>query len=198
MMDRPRLVMIAGSNGAGKSTITAQFRQDASFPINYINPDEIILTNAEIIAIADPVERVYAAAREGDRQRQVLLQARESMAFETVMSHPSKIDFAIAAREAGYEVLLIFVGVASAEISLQRVIERVANGGHDVPRQKVIDRYQRVMALLPQAIQAVSRALLFDNSDDRSGARLVAEFINGQVVSRADDLPQWAIQSILF
>ena len=139
-INQPKLVIIAGSNGAGKSTITAQLRQDASFPINYINPDEIILTNADILAITDPIERVYAAAREGDRQRQALLQARESMAFETVMSHPSKIEFVIAARDAGYEVLLIFVGVASAELSVQRVMERAANGGHDVPRSALKQR----------------------------------------------------------
>jgi|GEM_PF-3447215 len=59
MRNQPRLVMIAGSNGAGKSTITAQFRQDASFPINYINPDEIILTNAQIIAISDRAARIF-------------------------------------------------------------------------------------------------------------------------------------------
>jgi predicted ABC-type ATPase len=189
-MNQPQLIMIAGPNGAGKSTITQRFRDNNLLPINYINPDEIVLNMTEIV---NPVERVYAAAREADRQRQGLLLTRESMAFETVMSHPSKIEFAIAARAAGYRVTLIFVGVISAEISILRVKQRVANGGHDVPRQKIIDRYDRVMSLLPQAIQSVDRALLFDNSDDLTGAKLVAEFRDGQQIYEILNPPQYAI-----
>ncbi len=115
------------------------------------------------------------------------------MAFETVMSHPSKIEFAIAARATGYRVTLIFVGVISPEISILRVKQRVANGGHDVPRQKIVDRYNRVMSLLPQAIQAVDRALLFDNSDDLTGAKLVAEFRDGKQTYEILNPPQYAI-----
>ena len=189
-MNQPQLIMIAGPNGAGKSTITQRFRDNDLLPSNYINPDEIVLNMTEIF---DPTERVYAAAREADRQRQELLLARESMAFETVMSHPSKIEFAIAARTASYQVTLIFVGVINSEISILRVKQRVANGGHDVPRQKIVDRYDRVMSLLPQAIRAVDRALLFDNSDDLTGAKLVAEFRNGKQIYEILNPPQYAI-----
>jgi predicted ABC-type ATPase len=189
-MNQPQLIMIAGPNGAGKSTITQRFRDNNLLPSNYINPDEIVLNMTDLI---DPIERVYAAAREADRQRQELLLARESMAFETVMSHPSKIEFAIAARTAGYRVTLIFVGVISPEISILRVKQRVANGGHDVPIQKIVDRYDRVMALLPQAIRAVDRALLFDNSDDLTGAKLVAEFRDGKQIYEILNPPQYAI-----
>ncbi len=73
-MNQPQLIMIAGPNGAGKSTITQRFRDNNLLSSNYINPDEIVLNMTEII---DPVERVYAAAREADRQRQELLLARE-------------------------------------------------------------------------------------------------------------------------
>jgi predicted ABC-type ATPase len=189
-MNQPQLIMIAGPNGAGKSTITQRFRDNNLLPSKYINPDEIVLNMTEI---ADLTERVYTAARAAARQRQELLLARESMAFETVMSHPSKIEFAIAARTAGYLVTLIFVGVISPEISILRVKQRVANGGHDVPRQKIIDRYDRVMALLPQAIRAVDRALLFDNSDDLTGAKLVAEFRDGKQIYEILNPPQYAI-----
>jgi predicted ABC-type ATPase len=192
-MGSPKIVMIAGPNGAGKSTITAQFRQKADFPGNYINPDEIVLNMTEIV---DPIERVYAAAREADRQRQELLMAKASMAFETVMSHPSKIEFLTIAKQIGYQVMLIFVGVDDPEISVLRVKQRVASGGHDVPRQKIIDRYQRVMSLLPQAIQTVDRAILFDNSSDLTGAKLVAEFLNGQLSYSETILPAWAVPII--
>lgn len=192
-MNSPKLVIIAGPNGAGKSTITARFRQKSDFPENYINPDEIVLTMTEI---TDPVERVYAAMREAERQRQELLIERASMAFETVMSHPSKIEFLKLAKQTGYQLMLIFVGVTDPELSVLRVRQRVANGGHNVPRQKIIDRYQRVMSLLPQAIQAVDRALLFDNSNDLTGAKLVAEFLNGKLSYSDTTLPPWVTSAI--
>jgi predicted ABC-type ATPase len=77
--------------------------------------------------------------------------------------------------------------------SVRRVSQRVANGGHDVPRQKIIDRYHRVMSLLPQAIRSVDRALLFDNSDELTGATLIAEFRDGREVYKVVDAPQWLV-----
>jgi predicted ABC-type ATPase len=86
----PLLIAIVGVNGAGKSTITARLRQEPGFPSNYVNPDEIALTLTDI---SDPTDRVYTAARKADEQRNIWLRDRQSMAFETVMSHPSKIEF---------------------------------------------------------------------------------------------------------
>lgn len=70
------------------------------------------------------------------------------MAFETVMSHPSKVEFIQKAKNAGYYVQLVFVGLSSSELSFERVSQRVQRGGHDVPQDKIIARYDRVMALL--------------------------------------------------
>jgi predicted ABC-type ATPase len=107
------------------------------------------------------------------------------------MSHPSKIEFMAQAKAAGYQVLLVFVGLADPELCVRRVSQRVLSGGHDVPRQKIIDRYYRVMSLLPSAIAVADRALLFDNSDDVNGAILVAEFRHKCLVYRVPDLPKW-------
>jgi predicted ABC-type ATPase len=186
--DRPLLVIIAGANGSGKSTITDRLRQSAGFPVNYVNPDKIALT---LTSISDPVDRVYTAAKIADKQREELLNLRQSLAFETVMSHPSKIEFMARSQAAGYQVLLVFVGLADPELCVRRVSQRVLSGGHDVPRQKIIDRYHRVMALLPQAIASADRSLLFDNSDDVNGAVLVAEFRAKCLVYRVPDLPKW-------
>ena len=184
----PQLVMVAGVNGAGKSTITARLRQSPGFPSNYINPDEIALTLTDI---ADPAERAYTAAKKADLQRENLLEALESMAFETVMSHPSKVEFIQKAKNAGYYVQLVFVCLSSSELSFQRVSQRVQRGGHNVPREKIIARYDRVMALLPAALQVADQTLIFDNSNNLTQAKLVLSFNNGQVGYKSINLPEW-------
>jgi predicted ABC-type ATPase len=184
----PLLIAIVGVNGAGKSTITARLRQEPGFPSNYVNPDEIALTLTDI---DDPIDRVYTAARKADEQRNTWLANRQSMAFETVMSHPSKIEFMQSAKDAGYRIMLVFVGLSSPELSLQRVRQRVQSGGHDVPREKIMARYDRVMALLPDALQVADRALIYDNSDDDDEARLVISFNNGRIGYESIDLPEW-------
>jgi predicted ABC-type ATPase len=184
----PLLVTIAGVNGAGKSTITARLRQEPGFPSNYINPDEIALTLTDI---TDPIKRAYTAARKADEQRNIWLADRQSMAFETVMSHPSKIEFMQSAKNVGYNIMLVFVGLSSPELSFQRVSQRVQSGGHDVPIDKIIARYQRVMDLLPSALEVADRALVYDNSDDSAEARLVLSLNRGQVKYQSNDMPEW-------
>ncbi len=184
----PLLVVIAGVNGAGKSTITARLRQEPGFPSNYINPDEIALTLTDI---TDLRERASTASKRADEQRNRWLTGRESMAFETVMSHPSKIEFMQSAKNAGYDVMLIFVGLSSPQLSFERVRQRVQSGGHDVPKDKVMARYERVMHLLSSALEVADRSLVYDNSDDATEVRLVLSLNRGQVRYQSTDLPRW-------
>jgi predicted ABC-type ATPase len=187
-MTAPVLVMISGINGAGKSTITNRLRRSHGFPENYTNPDDIVLT---LTNIPDPAERVYTAAKLSARQREEWLQQRQSMAFETVMSHPSKIEFLQLAKDSGYSVFLVFVGLSNPGLSIQRVRQRVLSGGHDVPTEKIIARYDRVMALLPRALQIADRAMVYDNSEDDQEATLIASFTNGQLNKGFDKIPEW-------
>ena len=184
----PLLIAIVGVNGAGKSTITARFQQEIGFPLNYVNADEIALT---LTAISDPADRAYTAARKAEEQRNIWLADGQSMAFETVMSHPSKIEFMQRAKDAGYRVLLIFVGLSNPELSVQRVRERFQAGGHDVPIDKIMTRYIRVMDLLPKAIKVADRALIFDNSNEDKEAELMLSFENSRVGYKSIDLPEW-------
>jgi predicted ABC-type ATPase len=80
------------------------------------------------------------------------------------MSHPSKVDVLVRARAAGFFVQLFFVGNDGPQLSVERIALRVAQGGHDVPREKVIARWSRSMELLPSAIQGTDQASVFDNS----------------------------------
>lgn len=93
-----------------------------------------------------------------------LLVQRVQFSFETVFSHPSKLALMRRAMEAGYKVYLYFIATNSAEINVDRVRIRVANGGHDVPREKVVERYGRSLKQLLPAIDLCYHAFVFDNS----------------------------------
>ncbi|HEY3370677.1 MAG TPA: zeta toxin family protein [Prolixibacteraceae bacterium] len=96
--------------------------------------------------------------------RTQLLTACNKFTFETVMSHPSKLEFIQQAKERGYRIYLYFIALDNPALCVARVEARVKQEGHDVPPQKVIDRYERTMNLLLDAIRIADRAYVFDNS----------------------------------
>jgi len=159
MSERPVLLMIAGPNGSGKTTLTRQLLADGIDLGIYINPDDIAAT---LVGTYD--ERVQEAQRKADVLRDTCLKDRISFSFETVMSHPSKVDILRRARGLGYFNVLYFVGTEASDLNVARVRQRVKLGGHDVPEDRIVARYGRTMALLPDAIAQCDRVVLFDNS----------------------------------
>jgi len=155
----PVLLIIAGPNGSGKTTITRQLRAANADLGVYINPDDIA---QQLTGSYDG--RVAQAQRMAETQRQDCLNRRPSFSFETVMSHPSKIDLLRQARLLGYFNVLYFVGTEAPQLNVERVRQRVALGGHDVPNDRIVARYKRTMGLLPQAVALCDRTVLFDNS----------------------------------
>ena len=87
-----------------------------------------------------------------------------SFSQETVFSHPSKVAALAKAKAAGFRTYLYYVATDSASINADRVAERYALGGHDVPPDKIAARYARSLANLPDAMPHLSRAFFFDNS----------------------------------
>lgn len=122
------------------------------FPPLYINADDI----ARGRNIGD-----YEAALEAVRQREAFLAKRQSFAMETVMSTPEKIDFMREAKRQGYHVHLEYV---SPTINLERIHNRVLDGGHDVPEEKTLSRYDRSITLLPEALKTADTARVYNNS----------------------------------
>jgi predicted ABC-type ATPase len=203
MTARPVLLIIAGPNGSGKSTLTQQMRDDGVDLGIYINPDEIALQLRADFAFREVSGAQLAAIAQkkaGDK-RQDCLASRLSFSFETVMSHPSKIDVLKQARRLGYFVMLYFVATASPTLNVQRVRQRVALGGHAVPEDRIVSRYERTLALLPQAIAQCDRAILFDNSyrDDTGRPVIQAPFFDADIggdpamlrVRRRGNVPAW-------
>jgi replicative DNA helicase len=151
--------MIAGPNGSGKTTLVRTLLRKGLDLGEYINPDDIA---AELDGSAD--ERTRRAQLIADQQRDACIRESRSFSFETVMSHPSKIDILVRAKEAGYRVHLYFIGTDDPQTNIERVALRVAQGGHDVPNEKIKDRWLRTMTLLQQAIRSSDQSYIFDNS----------------------------------
>jgi predicted ABC-type ATPase len=158
---KPILAVIAGPNGSGKTTLTRQLIADGANFGEYINPDDIALTISGDMAV-----RTRAAQAEADARRAACLESARSFSFETVMSHPSKLRVMREARDRGFLVRLFFVSLTDPKLNVGRVALRVREGGHDVPTDRIISRYERTMTLLPEAFAIAEQALAFDNSDD--------------------------------
>lgn len=111
-----------------------------------------------------------------DFLRKKLLAERQKFSFETVFSHPSKLDIMQQAVDAGYKVYLYFVSTESPEINKFRVQARRAKNGHDVPNDKIVRRYYRSLDLLYNACQLAYQVFFFDNSFDGQNSVMFAHF----------------------
>lgn len=98
--------------------------------------------------------------------RQKLLEENKKFSFETVFSHKSKVDFIRKARDKGYKVYLYYVSTKDPEINKYRVKVRVKKGGHDVPENKIEERYYKSLDIMYDAAQLSYQTFFFDNSDD--------------------------------
>lgn len=137
----------------------------------------------------------YHAAALADFIRHQLLERKANFTFETVMSSRDKVEFIRLARSKGYRTYLYFVATEDPEININRVANRVSGGGHDVPRDRIIERYYRTLELLPEAIQETNRAYLFDNSGDRSV--LQVEITDSEeAVFHVDQVADWCMHAL--
>ncbi len=148
---QPRLIVVAGPNGSGKTSITEQLlRHEWMGGCEYVNPDNIARDDFGDWNSADAVLRALVRAAS---VRENCLAERRSLAFETVLSMPDKIDFIKRAKSAGFFVRLFFVGTDNPAINARRVAMRVMEGGHDVPIGRIIARYTRSLAHCSLAIR---------------------------------------------
>jgi predicted ABC-type ATPase len=132
----------------------------------------------------------YLASVASDFIRRQLLAQYVSFSFETVMSSPDKVDFLREARQAGFRTYLYYIATEDPEINVSRVSYRVSAGGHDVPKDKILSRYENSLRLLARAIKASDRAYIFDNSNE---TRIwLAEVTDGKELKfKTDLMPYW-------
>lgn len=126
-----------------------------------------------------------------------LTQNGVSYAYETVMSHPSKIEEIVKANLQGYKTYLYFVCLEDPRLNISRVSNRIEKGGHSVPKEKIIARYQKTLDLLLPALRAASKAYVFDNSSDKM--TLIAKVKKGELTTLLpiNQLPNWFIEAVI-
>ncbi len=191
--------MLAGTNGAGKSTVAgAMFRRSGA---DYFNPDEAtarILAANPGIAAADANS---AAWHQGKRLLERAIAERLDFAFETTLGGHTISARLHEALRAGIEVRMWFVGLRSPELHMARVRSRVARGGHDIPEKKIRERYDRGRINLIELMPRLTELRLYDNSfeaDPHAGRApqptLILHLANGRIVEMVElaTTPQWA------
>ncbi|MCQ4636556.1 zeta toxin family protein [Anaerovorax odorimutans] len=149
---KPEITFFAGPNGSGKSTITDLIRP----PYKYINADEI----KKILDCSDIEAAKLATAR-----RESYLEKSENFAFETVLSTDRNLKLLQRAKAAGYFIRGFYVITADPMINVERVKMRVYTGGHDVPTEKIMERYDKSLALLSCVVECCDICHIYDNTD---------------------------------
>ena len=162
MSKLPKLYIIAGCNGAGKTTASFTILPEVLGCKEFINADEI----AKGLSPFQPESVAVQAGRIMLARMDELLQKGETFAFETTLatkSYKQKIEWAQA---NGYEVTLLFFWLDSPNIAKKRVAQRVAEGGHNIPLETIERRYYNGIAnLFTIYIDMVDICYIFDNSE---------------------------------
>jgi predicted ABC-type ATPase len=198
-MARPRILVLAGVNGAGKSSIGGDTLRQAG--ITWFNPDSF--TRELVEATGSPLADANVAAwQEGVRRLDAAIAHGEDYAFETTLGGDT-----IAARlrdaSTSHDVLMWFCGLDSPEHHMARVRLRVSQGGHDIPGAKIRERYRSSITNLVALLPRLSRLQVYDNSRDAAPGtpvgdpRLLLQMEGGRIAwpTDADTLratPEWA------
>lgn len=131
--------------------------------------------------------------------RAKLMRQSTSFSTETVMSHESKVALLKDAQAAGYRTYLYYVATEHPDINCFRVRQRVLQGGHDVPEEKIRERYRRSLDLVMDAVKYTNRAYFFDNSygEQQVYEMWVAEVTEAKLLELKQNwIPQWFQESV--
>jgi predicted ABC-type ATPase len=158
-LNPPKFTLIAGTNGAGKTTVTST-RVDTFAGTPILDPDAIEKSIQSHLGESSSM----AAGRIALKQAEEYLRDGTSFSIETTLSGKSYLNMMRRAKALGFEIELFYIGTGSVEINLERIAKRVAGGGHDIPEETVRRRYERSLENLLPAIHLADRTILYDNS----------------------------------
>lgn len=199
MPRRGRIVVAAGTNGAGKSVIAGEFFR-ARAGGAYFNPD----VAAKEISARDGVPLEEANGRAWTLGFELLnrsIERSEDFSFETTLGGNSIIQALLRAAATGLDVFVFYVGLDSPERHIARVAARVARGGHPIPAARIRERYPNSLANLIKLLASAREVRIYDNSTDSPDgtprARLVLSMSRQRIVKPAIDelvaaTPAWA------
>jgi len=195
----PRIYVLAGVNGAGKSSIAgAAFRSNGA---DYYNPDE----TARALKAANPVlsqaDANGAAWQQGKKLLEKAIAGRLDFALETTLGANTIPALLAKAAAQGIEVHVWYAGLASPELHIERVRKRVRKGGHDIPEEDIRRRYERSRINLVHLLPKLAALRVYDNSAEADPAagkapapKLVLHMEHGKILGPADlsRTPDWA------
>ncbi|MDR6726100.1 putative ABC-type ATPase [Paenibacillus amylolyticus] len=182
-MSKPTMTVFAGTNGAGKSSMTRNYFNNNLGEI--IDPDAI----AKTINPSHPESVSPSAGREAIKRVRECIQNGKSFSIETTLAGKNAIRQMEQAKKAGFEINLYYVGLKNVEYHIERVEMRVMSGGHHIPEEDIRRRYDRSIGNLPEAIKLSDRTFIFDNT--LKIPRLVMEIEKGKVQTMSKDIPRW-------
>jgi predicted ABC-type ATPase len=195
----PRIIVLAGVNGAGKSSILGSLLDES---VTFFNPDDEARLIRESTHGTD--EQINAESWKRMKNRlEDAIETRESFAFESTLGGNTIPALLRKAAEAGIEVYIWFVGLSSPEMHMQRVRARVAAGGHDIPEEKIRERWNASRMNIIELLPVITELVLFDNSEEGDPAkgearapRLLLHWRQGRIVAppipELDATPAWA------
>ena len=183
------MIVFAGPNGSGKSTVVDTALALEQCPKVFICPDNFIAPKDK-----ENVEAYIAAMQKAESMRYAHIVLGNSFSFETVLSTASKLEFIRYAKLQGYSVHVVYVTTESPAINIERVKIRVAHGGHGVPEEKIVSRYEKSMNLMFDVINEAHSADFYDNSGD--APLFVASKIGG-VIGVQGNAPLWLESKVL-
>lgn len=193
----PRIFVLAGVNGAGKSSVGGyRIRQRGD---EYFNPDEAA---AELVRGGVPPDEANGRAwTAGKELLERAIRERTDFVFETTLGGNTIPALLRHAAEEGMEVRIWFVGLESVEKHMQRVRARVAAGGHDIPEEKIRERWNGSRLNLINLLPHLTELRVYDNSAEREAGenpppRLLLHWNRGRIlappVSELEATPEWA------
>ncbi len=148
---KPMILVIAGPNGSGKSTFTQYFEKIGEY------------TNADDVVAATGMDNAEAA-RWVDKKRYEAIASKKDFTFETVLSSKYKLDILRKAKDEGYFIKCIFVLTVDPRVNIARVQTRVAQGGHNVPKEKIISRYEKSLKNIKELLEICDILHVYDNT----------------------------------
>ena len=195
---QPVFYLLAGPNGAGKSTLFHATVAAGLIPAEapFVNADLYEATHLK--HIKNPVTRSEQARQWADARRIELLRTGQSFVSETVFSHESKLALIEQAQGLGFAVVLLVVCLDDPQRLLKRVRQRVREGGHDVPAERILARYPRTLQYLSRAVRQADMAFLYDTGTagkNHISKPLRVAVCRGTATTKlVEPLPLWAKQ----
>jgi predicted ABC-type ATPase len=168
--------------------------------VNYNISDLLFFKDRRISLKDTSFNNSYLAAAISDFLRYKMIQSDSSFSFESVFSHDSKIKEIEIAKKANFKIYFYFITTSDPSINFQRIKNRVETGGHDVPSEKINDRYYRTMNHLYTAFKLSDRAYLFDNTSEKSNNSFnffVEKNGKNMYLSETNLVPQWFNEFLL-